>query len=107
MWLHAFTTQRPLECKLTWHLVVQPFRGTGIGLDVSAVHRPVQVSDEAGATRTATQVLVALRDRVDVNKIVVRADCQVVSVRGILHLMKDLFAVLDVNHLRQVSGKRK
>ena len=92
------------QCSLTWHLVVQPLGGTGVCLDVSAVHRPVQVGDEAGATRAATQVFVALGNRVDVNEIVVGSHCEVVPIRGVLHLMEDLLAVLDMGNLRQISA---
>ena len=61
---------------------------------------------EAGATGAVPHVFVAVSSphRVDVDKVVVRSHGKVMAIRGVLHLMEDLFTLLKVSHLTQVSA---
>ena len=90
-----------IDLALTRHLEVEPLRGPGVGLDVLAVHRPVQVCDEAGAAGAGSHVLVGLCRRVHIDKVVVGAYGEIAAVRRELHLVENLFAFLDVSHLRE------
>ena len=59
------------------------------------------MGDETRAAFTLGHSPIVFRHIVYVNKIVIRADSQVLSIRRILHLMKDFLPVLNVSNLRQ------
>lgn len=65
------------------------------------------MGDEAGATTTRPQQFVPLLRGVNVHKVVVGGDSKVLPARRELHLMDHLLPVLQVDHLRQISGNIK
>lgn len=90
--------------KPTWHLVEEPLSSTIVSLQELAVHRPVNVGDETGGFVALPNFFVSLGDSIDVHGPIVGAHSQVGAVRGKLHLVDHLLAVLDVNHLRHVPA---
>ena len=93
--------------RLTWHPEEESLPSAAVGLKKLAVLRPVQVSDEAGASCACAHPLVALIRGINVHKVVVGAHSQELATWGELHLVDHLFAILDVNQLRQISGMKE
>lgn len=91
----------------TWHPEEESLSSTAVSLQKLAVLGPVQVGDEAGAAGAGANPFVALVCGIDVHKVVVGAHGQELAARGELHLVDHLFAVLDVNQLRQISEVKK
>lgn len=92
---------------LTWHPVEDSFSGSVIGLQESTVHRPVQMSYEAGGFVAFSNFLISLGHGVDIHKPIIRAHGQIRAIGWELQLMNDLLSVLDVDHLRHVSMKTR
>lgn len=90
---------------LTWHPVEDSFSSSVIALQESTVHRPVQVSYEAGGFVAFSNFFISLGHGIDVHKPIVGAHGQIRAVGRKLELMNDLLSVLDVDHLRHVSIK--
>jgi len=59
------------------------------------------MSDETGAAFTMRYSPIVFSNIIYVNKVVVRANSQVLSIRRILHLMKDFLPVLNMSDLSQ------
>ena len=83
---------------LTWNFVEEPFSCSRVSLNVMAVCRPVKVGYKTGAPPAVADVTVVILDAVNVNKIVIRADGQVLSIWGVFHLVKNFFPVLNTSH---------
>ena len=84
---------------LTWNFVEEPFGCSRVCLNVTAVGGPVEVGYKTGAAPTVADATVVILDGVNINKIVIRANSQVLPIWRIFHLMKNFFPVLNMGHL--------
>ena len=69
-----------------------------------AVYRPVDVSDIAVIAATGTKFFEPLLNCINIHRLFVRANSQVLPTGRELHVVDTFLAVFDVNQLRQVSG---
>lgn len=92
---------------LTRHPVEEPPAAAVIGLQDLAVRGPVHVCDEAAGADALAHFLVPLHHTINVHWIIIRTNCQVGPIGGILQLVDRLFPVFDVDHLCHVSEGQK
>lgn len=88
---------------LTWHTIEEAFSSTRISLQVLAIFRPVQMSYKTRASFTFAHLLVLLSYSIDVYEIIIRSNCQVLTIRGVLHLMDDFSTISDMSDLGKIS----
>lgn len=64
----------------TWYFVKESFGCSGIGLNIVTIGGPVKVSYKTGAASTVAHVTVVVLNAININKIVIGANSQVLSI---------------------------